>query len=31
MHMDLNIIAYLLQTPFDWVRQLVFEIAGISE
>ena len=21
----------LLQTPFDWVRQLVFEIAGISE
>jgi Zn-dependent protease len=30
VHMDLNIIAYLLQTPFDWVRQLVFEIAGIS-
>jgi hypothetical protein len=29
--MDLNIVAYLLQTPFDWVRQLVFDIAGISE
>lgn len=31
MHMDLNIVAYLLQGPFDWVRQLVFRIAGISE
>ena len=31
IHMDLNIVAYLLQTPFDWVRRLVFEIAGISE
>lgn len=31
VHMDLNVIAYLLQTPFDWMRQLVFEIAGISE
>jgi len=30
VHMDLNVIAYLLQTPFDWVRQLVFEIAGIN-
>lgn len=30
MHMDLNIVAYLLQPPFDWVRRLVFEIAGIS-
>lgn len=31
MHMDLNVVAYLLQGPFDWVRQMVFRIAGVGE
>jgi Zn-dependent protease len=30
MHMNLNVVSYLLEAPFEWVRRLVFQITGLS-
>lgn len=31
LHMDLNVVAFLLERPFDWIRGLVFQITGLAE
>jgi Zn-dependent protease len=30
LHMNLNLISFLLEAPYTWIRHLVFAITGLS-